>query len=471
MSNIEAEDQAAPVGPDAPLAPKPKLLIVEDDEDIRTNMKWAFAKDYEIFLAGDRARALEIVRKERPPVVTLDLGLPPHPHAVEEGFHTLADILAQNSTTKVIIITGQGEKQNALKAIGQAAYDFLAKPIDKDELGVILRRALYLHHLESEYHDLRERSGGQPFEDILGTSPPMEGVFAAIRKVASTDVSVLILGETGTGKELVAQAIHRRSLRKDGPFVAINCGAIPENLLESELFGHEKGAFTGAHVRRKGRIELAERGTLFLDEIGELPLSLQVKLLRFLQERQLERVGGRESIAVDTRVMAASNMDFERAMKEGRFREDLYYRVAVVAISLPPLRTREGDIGLLASAFLRKYVAETQRTVSGFTPQAMTALQSHAWPGNVRELENRIKRAVVMAEGARVTPQDLELAAAPSRHAGLSLREAREAVERELVQKAIRRHRGNLSQAAAELGVSRPTLYELMEKLGVERNS
>ncbi|MEA2624476.1 MAG: hypothetical protein QOD06_521 [Candidatus Binatota bacterium] len=463
----EAPTDARPDEP--PL--KPKLLIVDDDEAICTQMKWAFAKDYDVMLAGDRARALEAVRGSRPPVVTLDLGLPPRPRDAEEGFQTLSDILAEAPGTKVIVITGQGEKQHALKAIGETAYDFLTKPVDLEELQVIVRRAFYLHHLETEHRQLLQRVGAPAFEDILGASATMEEVFSAIRKVAATDVPVLIRGETGTGKELIARAIHRRSLRPDGPFVAINCGAIPENLLESELFGHEKGAFTGAHARRKGRIELAERGTLFLDEIGELPPPLQVKLLRFLQEHQIERVGGRESLAVDTRVLAASNIDFQRALKDGRFREDLYYRIAVVVVSLPPLRAREGDVLLLANAFLRRYAAETQRNVTGFTPSASAAIEGHAWPGNVRELENRIKRAVVMAEGAKITPQDLELAAGPGRHAGMSLREAREAVERELVHKAIRRHRGNLSQAATELGISRPTLYELMEKLAIERGS
>jgi two-component system NtrC family response regulator len=448
---------------------KPKLLIVDDDEAIRTQMKWAFAEDYEVLLGGDRASALDLVRRERPALVTLDLGLPPRPREVEEGFHTLADVLAQDPTTKVVVITGRGEKQHALRAINQGAYDFLTKPIEVDELRVILRRALTLFRLEEEHRELRKKAAEASLGDIVGASRPMEEVFATIRKVASSEVPVLTVGETGTGKELVARAIHRQGDRRSGPFVPINCGAIPENLLESELFGHEKGAFTGAHAQRKGRIELAAGGSLFLDEIGELSPPLQVKLLRFLQERQIERVGGREAISVDARVIAATHRDLREEMKEGRFREDLFYRLAVLVIPLPPLRDREGDAALLASAFLRRYAAEAKRNLTGFTPQAAAAIEAHPWPGNVRELENRIKRAVVMAEGTRVTPEDLELASPASRFAGMSLRDAREAVERELVQRAIARHRGNLSQAAAALGISRPTLYELLEKLGIQR--
>lgn len=336
----------------------PKLLIVEDDEELRTQMKWALVRDYEVFLANDRPNALEILRSERPAVVTLDLGLPPHPEGVEEGFLALADMLEQDSLAKVIIITGQGEKDNALKAIGQGAYDFFCKPIQIDELKVVLSRAFHLSQLEMENRELQQKVTGEAFDKMLGTSPKMQEVFAAIRKVATTEVPVLITGESGTGKELVARAIHRESSKKDGPFVVINCGAIPENLLESELFGHEKGSFTGAHIQRKGRIEAAHGGTLFLDEIGELSLPLQVKLLRFLQEQRIERVGGREEIVVEARVLTATNMDLKQGISDGRFREDLYYRIEVVSIDLPPLRKREGDILLLANAFLRKYVAE-----------------------------------------------------------------------------------------------------------------
>lgn len=446
---------------------KPKLLIVDDDEEIRTQMKWALAQDYEVFLAEDRKTALEVIKKEQPAVVTLDLGLPPHPREVEEGFLTLGDILEQDALIKVIIITGRAEKEHALKAIGQGAYDFFCKPIQVDELKVIIRRALHVYQLEQEHRELQRQLRHESFEEMLGSSPPIKEVFAAIRKVATTDAPVLVVGESGTGKELVARAIHHQSARKEGPFVAINCGAIPENLLESELFGHEKGAFTGAHVQRKGRIESAQGGTLFLDEIGELSLPLQVKLLRFLQEHKIERVGGREEIAVDARVMAATNTDLKKAMSDGRFREDLYYRLSVVNIPIPPLRERGEDILLLAKALLQRYSAESKKKIGGLSRQAINALQTYGWPGNVRELENRIKRAVIMAEGQRLTPEDLELASPYAKYEGQGLKEAREALEKEIIQRALAKNKGNITQTATELGVSRPTLHQLIEKLGI----
>jgi two-component system NtrC family response regulator len=445
----------------------PKLLIVEDDEALRTQMKWALAQDYELFLAEDRLSALEILRSERPTVVTLDLGLPPKPEGVEEGFLALSDMLGHDSLIKVIVITGQGEKDNAIKAIGQGAYDFFCKPIQVDELKIVLNRAFHLSQIELENRELQQRLREEAFEGMLGTSPQMGEVFSSIRKVATTDVPVLIVGESGTGKELVAKAIHRQSPRAPFPFVVINCGAIPENLLESELFGHEKGSFTGAHIQRKGRFETAQGGTLFLDEIGELPLLLQVKLLRFLQEQKIERIGGREEISVDARVLAATNKDLKRAIEEGGFRDDLYYRLGVVTIHLPPLRERENDILVLATALLQRYANENKKKITGFTKQAVHAIEMHRWPGNIRELENRIKRAVIMAEGTRVTPEDLELVSPFKRYEGQGLREAREGLERDFIQRAISRHKGNITQAAEELGVSRPTLYELMEKLGI----
>jgi len=449
---------------------KQKLLVVEDDSDLRTQMKWSLVQDYEVFLAEDRVSALEVLKKERPAVVTLDLGLPPRPDGVEEGFRALGEMLEHDGLVKVIIITGQGEKDNALKAVEHGAYDFFCKPIQIDELKVVLSRAFHLSQLEMENRELQQRVGQEAFEEMLGTSPKMQEVFAAIRKVATTEVPVLITGESGTGKELVAHAIHRLSGRKDGPCVVINCGAIPENLLESELFGHEKGSFTGAHIQRRGRIEAAHGGTLFLDEIGELSLPLQVKLLRFLQEQKIERVGGREEIIVDSRVLAATNMDLNQGISDGRFREDLYYRIGVVSIDLPPLREREGDILLLANAFLRKYVAENKKKISGFTKQALREIEVHSWPGNIRELENRIKRAVIMAEGSRVSPMDLELTSSHAKYEGKSLKESRDAMEKDLVKRAISRNKGNLTKAAEELGVSRPTLYEMMEKLGISRS-
>jgi len=411
---------------------KVKLLIVDDDVDISTQMKWGLNQDYDVFLAEDRPTALRIFKKERPPVVTLDLGLPPKPGDVEEGFLALAEMLEYDPLSKVIIITGRDEKEHALEGIGSGAYDFLIKPVQLDELQVIIRRALHVSRLEREHHELQKRLGDESFEGMLGTCPQMRKVFEMIRKVGTTDTPVLILGDSGTGKELVARAIHQRSARKQGPFVAINCGAIPETLLESELFGHEKGAFTGAHTQRKGRIESAQGGTLFLDEIGELSPPLQVKLLRFLQDKRIERIGGRKEIVVDVRILAATNVNLEQAIREQRFREDLYYRLAVVVISMPLLRERQGDILLMAKAFVQRYASETKKTIKGFTPKAIRALETHSWPGNIREMENRIKRAVIMAEGMKITPADLELSSRYAKYEGRGLKEARAALEREL---------------------------------------
>jgi len=448
---------------------KPKLLIVEDDPSITAQMKWALAQDYELLLAEDRVTAIDLLKRETPSVVTLDLGLPPYPREVKEGFLALNELLSHGGFIKIIIITGQEEKDHALKAIGEGAYDFFCKPIQIEELKFVLNRAFYVSQLEREHRELQQRLSGESFEGMLGISPQMQEVFSSIRKVATTEVPVLIVGESGTGKELVAKAIHTNSSRRKCPFVVINCSAIPETLLESELFGHEKGAFTGAHIQRKGRFEMAQGGTLFLDEIGELSLALQVKLLRFLQDQMIERVGGREEISVDARVLAASNKDLKLALKEGKFREDLYYRLGVVTIFLPPLRAREGDIFLLATALLHRYAHEGGKKISGFTPQAINAIETYMWPGNIRELENRIKRAVIMAEGQKVTQADLEFQSPYERYEGKGLREARESLERDFIQRALSKHKGSVTHAASELGISRPTLYELMEKLGVNR--
>ena len=448
---------------------KTKILIVDDDEHIRTQMKWGLAKEYDVLEAGDRPSALEIFDEGKPALVTLDLGLPPQAQLVNEGFALLDELLQRNSGTKIVVITGHDEREHALAGIGKGAYDFFCKPIEIEELKVVLQRAEHIFQLEREHKELQQRVAGQPFEGLLGSSPPMQEVFTSIRRVATTDAPVLIVGESGTGKELVGRAIHQLSGRKDKPFVVINCGAIPENLLESELFGHEKGAFTGAHIMRKGRIESAHRGTLLLDEIGELSPPLQVKLLRFLQEHRIERVGGREELFVDARVLAATNTDLKRAMTEGSFREDLYYRLAVVSIDLPPLRDRGEDIPLLANAFLQRYAVENKKPAASFDQSSMRALQSHDWPGNVRELENRVKRAVIMAEGKRLTPESLELASSYSKYARRGLKQAREALEKDLIQKTLVRNKGNISQTATELGISRPTLYELMEKLGIKK--
>ena len=448
---------------------KPKLLIVDDDAEIRTQMKWAFAQDYEVFVAEDRKSALAVLREAHPAVVTLDLGLPPHPRGVEEGLNTLSDILQEDANAKVIVVTGREEREHALTAIGQGAYDFFRKPIQVAELKVIIHRAFYVYQLEQEHRALQQRLSHESYGEMLGASPQMQAVFATIRQVAGSDAPVLIVGESGTGKELVAQAIHHHSARSQGPLHVINCGAIPEHLLESELFGHEKGSFTGAHTQRKGRIELAQGGTLVLDEVGDFPLALQVKLLRFLQHHEMERIGGRQTLTVDARVLAATNKDLQQAMREGTFREDLYFRLAVVNIALPPLRERGSDVVLLANALLRRYAAEQQKKVVGFTRQASTVIQNYSWPGNVRELENRLKRAVIMAQGPRLTPEDLELSSPSLVYEGRTLKEAREALEKDLIQKTLAKNKGNITRTAVELGVSRPTLHELLARYAIER--
>ncbi|HUS34242.1 MAG TPA: PEP-CTERM-box response regulator transcription factor [Verrucomicrobiae bacterium] len=450
---------------------KPKLLIVDDDEDIRSQMRWAMGEEYEVVLAEDRLSALENFRTHRPPVALLDLGLPPHPGNPQEGMATLAAMLGLDSAAKVIIVSGQGERANALQAIGAGAYDFLNKPVEMDILKTLVKRAFTVADLEREYRKTASKTENEEiFEGMIGSSPAMRDVFNYIRKAAPSDAPVLILGESGTGKEMAALAIHRRSPKKDGPFVAINCGAIPETLLESELFGHEKGAFTGAHAQRVGRVESAAGGTLFLDEMGELPLSLQVKLLRFLQEKTIERVGGRKEIAVDARIVAATNVDLHKAVAANKFREDLYYRLAVITIKLPPFRARENDIRLLAQSFLKRFAQQSNKGNIAFEPEAFKAMERHQWPGNVRELENRVKRAVIMADGNRISARDLELADVATTSSAANLREARETLEREMVQSALRKHGGKITSAAVELGVSRPTLYELMDKLGIVRD-
>jgi len=449
----------------------PKLLIVDDDEAIRAQMKWALGEQYEVHFAEDRKAAIESFEANSPAVTLLDLGLPPRPNECDEGLAVLSDILAIDNTAKVIIISGQSEKQNAIEAVGAGAYDFLCKPVDMEELRLLLRRCIHVVELEKEYHELQQSRRADVFEDMLGTSPQMQAVFAFIRKVAVTNAPVLLLGESGTGKEMAAAAIHRRSTRKDGPFVAINCNAIPENLLESELFGHEKGAFTGAHIQRKGLLETASGGTLFLDEIGELPPAIQVKLLRFLQEQRLQRVGGRQELQVDTRLVAATNANLKELIDNGKFREDLYFRLAVVTIRLMPLRERGEDIVFLGREFLQTYANQSGRTKMVFAPDALRAMSCYSWPGNVRELQNRVKRGVIMASGSRVTAKDLEL----ERHrevvssAATTLRQAREHVEREMVEQALKKNSGKITSAAADLGISRPTLYELMEKLGIAK--
>jgi two-component system, NtrC family, response regulator len=448
---------------------KPRLLVVEDDEDIRAQMKWALAADYEVEGAGDRQSAMAAYRTRRPIATLLDLGLPPRPNDPEEGLAVLYGLLASDPLAKVIIVSGQGDKQNALRAVGAGACDFLCKPVEMEQLKLVLQRCAYVAELEQEYRASQQGERTDTFEDMIGASPQMQAVFTFVRKVAPTPAPVLILGESGTGKEMVAQAIHRRSPQKTGPFIALNCNAIPENLLESELFGHEKGAFTGAHMQRKGHIESAAGGTLFLDEIGELPAPVQVKLLRFLQEKRFQRLGGRLEIHSDARVIAATNVNLHESVASGRFREDLYFRLAVIVAKVPALRERGGDIGMLAAEFLRRYAGQNGRKGVHFAPDARRAIDGHTWPGNVRELQNRVQRAVIMADGKRVTAADLEISDVFATLPPQTLKEARESVEREMVQEALRRHRGKITAAALELGISRPTLYELLEKLGIPR--
>jgi two-component system NtrC family response regulator len=446
---------------------KPKVLIVDDDDEVRTQMRWGLNAHYDVLLAEDRPGAVEVLKRDKPEVVTLDLGLPPSPGDTREGFLALSDMLQLDPLLKVLVVTGQDEKENGMEAIALGAYDFFCKPVNIDQLKVVVDRAVHVQKLERLRRDSLQIDDSDAFEGIIGESAQMRSVFSSIDKVSRSDASVLIIGESGTGKELAAQAIHRRSDRNSGSFIAINCGAIPENLLESELFGHEKGAFTGAHIQRQGRVELAHRGTLFLDEIGELSGPLQVKLLRFLQEHQIERIGGRSQIHVDARIIAATNMDLSKAMSEARFREDLYYRLAVVVVTMPPLRQRQGDIPLLAHSFLARQAAAQDKPLI-FTPKAVKALESYNWPGNVRELENRIQRASIMAENGRITPKDLGIAQY-SEFEGQGLEKARQVVEKQMVEAALARNKGNLTRAAAELEISRPSLYELIDKLGISR--
>jgi two-component system, NtrC family, response regulator len=445
-----------------------KLLIVEDDEAIRTQLKYAFREEYALFFAESRAAALALVNEVHPDVVSLDLGLPPHPDTAEEGLSALEEILRASPATKVIVVTGNGDRSNARRAVELGAFDYVPKPIDLEEFETILRRSTYLQSLEMENaQEAAEAEAAIRFEEIIGTTPRMREVFSMVSVVAKTDVTVLVHGESGTGKELIARAIHQRSRRRTAAFVPINCGAIPETLLESELFGHEKGAYTGAHVQRKGKLEQAENGTVFLDEIGEMSLALQVKLLRFLQEREIERLGGRQRIAVDARVIAATNKDLKAEIVAGRFREDLYFRLSVVAINVPPLRERSEDIGMLANAFLRRNCQQYRRRLQ-FSGEALTAIARYSWPGNIRELENAVQRASILARGRFIEPADLGIAPAAASER-VSLREARNRLERQIVAEALVRMKGNISRAAVELGISRPALHDLLQKHGISR--
>jgi two-component system NtrC family response regulator len=446
---------------------KPRVLIVEDDEFVANQMKWALAANHEVFLAEDRLSGMQILKTEFPSVATLDLGLPPSPDDITEGFLALNEMLQVDPILKVIVITGQDEQLNAITAIGRGAFDFFCKPVDMEALKTVISRAVYIYRLEQQNRERYDKNENS-FEGMLGRCTKMQEVFQSIRKVASTDAPVLISGESGTGKELAARAIHKLSARKKGPFVPINCAAIPEDLLESELFGHEKGSFTGAHIQREGRLEAADKGTLFLDEIAEIPPVLQVKLLRFLQEHIIERVGGRRSISVDARVICATNADLPKAISQGRFREDLYYRIGVIIISMPPLRDRDGDIELLSGSLLQRLASEYNKSLT-FSNKAQQAMETYTWPGNVRELENRIRRAVIMVDGTHVTPHDLALEGPYAEYETMGLSKARAAIERDLIERALARNRGNLTRCADELQIARSSLYELIEKLGISR--
>ncbi|MDO7844529.1 PEP-CTERM-box response regulator transcription factor [Sphingomonas immobilis] len=445
----------------APQTERPKLLIVEDDLGLQRQLRWAY-EGYDVFVAGSRAEAIDMLRAEEPAVVTLDLGLPPDPDGTTEGFATLAEILALKPDTKVIVASGHGARDSARQAIAGGAWDFYQKPIDIDALGLIVSRAFHVHAIEAENRRLAERASGTALGGMITAAPEMLKVTRTIERVAGADVSVMLLGASGTGKELLARGVHDASPRSKGAFVAINCAAIPDTLLESELFGHEKGAFTGAVKTTEGKIEQADGGTLFLDEIGDVPLPLQVKLLRFLQEREIERIGGRKAIAVDTRIVCATHQDIDAMVAAGTFREDLYYRLAEIVVRIPSLAERSGDASLLASHFLKKYAKQMHSAVTGLAPDARAAIDAWGWPGNVRELENRMKRAVIMAEGKLVTAADLDLAEG-SEEVPLNLRAAREGADRKAIRQALARAEGNISNTAKLLGVSRPTLYDLLK--------
>lgn len=450
---------------------KPKLLVVEDDSGLQAQLKWAY-EDFEVVQATDREEALAALRLHSPAVVTLDLGLPPDPDGTSEGFAVLDAIMAMKPDTKIIVASGHDARESALQAIERGAYDFYAKPVDIDELGLIVRRAFGLHRIEAENRRLAASVGAD--RTVLGTmisaAPEMLKVARMIERVASTSASVMLLGASGTGKELLAKGLHERSDRAARPFIAINCAAIPETLLESELFGHEKGAFTGAIRTVEGKIEQADGGTLFLDEVGDIPLALQVKLLRFLQERTIERIGGRKTIAVDTRIVCATHQDLDRMMADGTFREDLFYRLAEIVVKIPALAERTGDAVLLAKAFLARFAAEMNPAVKGFAADALAAIDEWAWPGNVRELENRVKRAVIMADAKLVTAEDLDLDGADgeSSELPLNLKSARERADRKVIRRALARSEGNISSSAKLLGISRPTLYDLLKQYDLQ---
>jgi two-component system, NtrC family, response regulator len=451
---------------------KPKLMIVEDDEGLQRQLRWAY-EDYDVIVAGDRATAIDLLRSEEPTVITLDLGLPPDPDGTTEGFAALEEILALKPDAKVIIASGHGARESAMRAVASGAYDFYQKPVDIDELGHIVKRAFHLQAIERDNARLASVSPGSVtvLGSLITAAPEMLKVASTIERVAKADVSVMLLGASGTGKELLARGVHETSNRARGPFIAINCAAIPETLLEAELFGFEKGAFTGAIKTTEGKIEQAEGGTLFLDEVGDIPLPLQVKLLRFLQERVVDRIGGRKSIPVDTRIVCATHQNLESMIASGGFREDLFYRLAEIVVRIPSLAERPGDAGLLARHLTTKFATSMNPNVKGLAPDALSAIDRWPWPGNVRELENRIKRAVIMAEGRLITAKDLDLpseADIDDTADVINLKAVRESADRKAIRRAISRTEGNISNAAKMLGISRPTLYDLLKQYGLQ---
>lgn len=445
---------------------KKVLLIVEDDPGLQKQLKWSF-HDYQVLIAGDRVEAITALRRYMPSVVTLDLGLPPDPANASEGLKTLDEILHLVPCTKVIVVTGNDDRENAIKAVAMGGYDFYQKPVDVEVLRMIIDRAFQLDQLEKDNIKLQQNSK-EPLKGIIATSENMQKLSRMIEKIAPTNVTTLLLGESGTGKEILAKAIHSLSSRADKSFVAVNCAAIPENLLESELFGYEKGAFTGAIKQTKGKIEYADGGTFFLDEIGDLPFSLQAKLLRFIQERTIERLGGRTEIAIDARIICATHQNIEQLIEDGKFREDLYYRINEISVEIPPLREREEDAVLIAKALMKRFSEENSKNIKSFSEDAVQLIESYDWPGNIRQLENKIKRAVIMSDESSISAKDLEIELTTEKQMPLNLKQVRELAETNAIKKALTYSDNNISNAAKLLGVSRPTLYALFSKYGID---
>lgn len=441
------------------------LLVIEDDPGIQKQLKWGFDQ-YQVVIAGDREETITAIRRFMPSVVTLDLGLPPDPTNASEGLAILKDILQLAPATKVIVVTGNDERKNAMKAVALGAYDFYQKPVDLDILNLIIARAFQLNQLERD-NIILHKNAVEPLKGIIGTSVKMQQLSKMIEKIAPTNVTTLLLGESGTGKEVLAKAIHGLSHRSDKPFVAVNCAAIPETLLESELFGYEKGAFTGATKQTKGKIEYAEGGTFFLDEIGDLPFPLQAKLLRFIQERTIERLGGHTEIVVDVRIICATHQNIQKQIDDGMFREDLYYRINEITVNIPPLREREGDAIVIATALLRRFSDENGKNIKGFAQGAAELIENYQWPGNIRQLENKIKRAVIMADDTILTAEDLDLGEANEEKMPLNLKKVREIAETNAIKRALSYTNNHVSNAAKLLGVTRPTLYSLFTKYGI----